>query len=182
MDLYLCLYLFCKCNSVRIGQNIQNDASLERSVFAKVVAYQFINFKWKPNGSIEDCMHMHRSIRVVYDRSRLKRVKLRANVRTQQLQTLVGVFGQQCCSRLHRAKSLTMIKIEIHSVYFIQSIQSIDFTAGLTWKYIWIENPDRSQISQECDFLSRHVLAVPSLYLWAHIRYRLFEIRMFSRG
>ena len=50
-------------------------------------------------------MHMHRSIRVVYDRSRLKRVKLRANVRTQQLQTLVGVFGQQCCSRLHRAKS-----------------------------------------------------------------------------
>ena len=114
--------------------------------------------------------------------SRLKRVKLRANVRTQQLQTLVGAFGQQCCSRLHRAKSLTMIKIEIHSVYFIQSFQSIDFTAGLTWKYIWIENPDRSQISQECDFLSRHVLAVPSVYLWAHIRYRLFEIRMFSRG
>ena len=60
-------------------------------------------------------MHMHRSIRVVYDRSRLKKVKLRVNVRTQQLQTLVGVFGQQCCSRLHRAKSLTMIKIEIHS-------------------------------------------------------------------
>ena len=27
-------------------------------------------------------------------------------------------------------------------MYFIQSIQSIDFTAGLTWKYIWIENLD----------------------------------------
>ena len=77
----------------------KTDASLERSVFAKVVAYQFINFKWKPNGSIGDCMHMHRSIRVVYDRSRLKRVKLRANVRTQQLQTLVGVFGQHMASR-----------------------------------------------------------------------------------
>ena len=46
------------------------------------------------------------------------------------VQTL-GVFGQQSCSRLHGAKSLTMIKIEIHSVHFIQSIQSIDFTAGL---------------------------------------------------
>ena len=77
-------------------------------------------------------MHMHRSIWVVYDRSRLKRVKLLANVRTQQFQTLVGVFGQQCCSRLQGAQSLTMIKIEIHSVYYIQSIQSVDFTAGLT--------------------------------------------------
>ena len=34
---------FCECNSVRIGQNIQNEVSLERYIFADVVAYQFIN-------------------------------------------------------------------------------------------------------------------------------------------
>ena len=34
---------FCECNSVRIGQNIQNEVSLERSIIADVVAYQFIN-------------------------------------------------------------------------------------------------------------------------------------------
>lgn len=153
MDLYLCLYLFCKCNSVRIGQNIRNDASLERSIFAKVVAYQFINFKWKPNGSREDCMHMHRSIRVVYDRSRLKRVKLRANVRTQQLQTLVGVFGQQCCSRLHRAKSLTMIKIEnsfrvFHSIHSIHWLYGwIDLKIYLDWKSRSISNQPRMPFS-----------------------------------
>ena len=38
-------YLFCECNSVRIGQNIQNEVSLERSIFADVVAYLFINLK-----------------------------------------------------------------------------------------------------------------------------------------
>ena len=38
-------YLFCQCNSVRITQNIQNVTSLERSIFADVVAYQFINFE-----------------------------------------------------------------------------------------------------------------------------------------
>ena len=36
-------YLFCERNSVRIGQNIQNEVSLGRSIFADVVAYQFIN-------------------------------------------------------------------------------------------------------------------------------------------
>ena len=36
-------YLFCERNSVRICQNIQNEVSLRRSIFADVVAYQFIN-------------------------------------------------------------------------------------------------------------------------------------------
>ena len=49
--------LFCKCNSVRICQNIQNDVSLERSIFADAVTYQFINFNWKLNGSREENMH-----------------------------------------------------------------------------------------------------------------------------
>jgi len=30
-------------NSVTIGQNIQNEVSMERSIFANFVAYQFIN-------------------------------------------------------------------------------------------------------------------------------------------
>ena len=34
---------FCECNSLKISQNIQNEVSLERSIFADVVAYQFIN-------------------------------------------------------------------------------------------------------------------------------------------
>ena len=38
-------YLFCECNSVRISQNIQNEVSLERSIFAYVVAYRFVNFR-----------------------------------------------------------------------------------------------------------------------------------------
>ena len=33
----------CRCNSVRIGQNIPNEVSLERYIFADAVAYQFIN-------------------------------------------------------------------------------------------------------------------------------------------
>ena len=36
---------FCECNSVGIGQNILNELSLERSIFADVVAYQFINLR-----------------------------------------------------------------------------------------------------------------------------------------
>ena len=40
---------FCRCNSVRIGQNIQNEASLERYIFADFVAYHFINLNWKLN-------------------------------------------------------------------------------------------------------------------------------------
>ena len=48
-------YLFCECNSVRVGQNIQNELSLERHIFAAhVVGYQFINFNWKLNGSREE--------------------------------------------------------------------------------------------------------------------------------
>ena len=31
------------CNSVSNGQNIQNEISLERSIFADVVVYQLIN-------------------------------------------------------------------------------------------------------------------------------------------
>ena len=33
----------CRSNSVRIGQNIQNEVSLERYIFSDAVAYQFIN-------------------------------------------------------------------------------------------------------------------------------------------
>ena len=40
---------FCRCNSVRIGQNIQNEVSLERYIFADAVAYQFINLNSKLN-------------------------------------------------------------------------------------------------------------------------------------
>ena len=58
-------YLFCECNSVTIGQNIQNEVSLERSIFADVVAYLFINLNWKLNGSRGECIH--RSIWDVYD-------------------------------------------------------------------------------------------------------------------
>ena len=41
-------YLFSECNSVRIGQNIQNEVLLERSIFANVVAYQFIPCEQRP--------------------------------------------------------------------------------------------------------------------------------------
>ena len=36
---------FCECNSVKISQNIQNEVSLERYIFADVVAYQFMGRK-----------------------------------------------------------------------------------------------------------------------------------------
>ena len=48
--------LFCECNSVRIGQNIQNKVSLERSIFTDIAAYQF-NLNWKVNGSRKENMH-----------------------------------------------------------------------------------------------------------------------------
>ena len=55
MDFSPKCYLFCECNSLRVGQNIQNELSLERHIFAAhVVAYQFINFNWKLNGSREE--------------------------------------------------------------------------------------------------------------------------------
>ena len=41
------MLLFYACNSVRIGQNIQNEESLERSISADIVAYQFIKLKAK---------------------------------------------------------------------------------------------------------------------------------------
>ena len=42
--------LFWECNSVRIGQNIQNEVSVERSIFVDVVAYQLIEYV--PGGHI----------------------------------------------------------------------------------------------------------------------------------
>ena len=57
-------------NAVRISQNIQNEVSLERSIFADFVAYRF---NWKLNGSRKKCIH--RSIWVLYDSSRPNRVK-----------------------------------------------------------------------------------------------------------
>ena len=71
----------CECNSVRIGQNIQNEVALERYIFADVVAYQFVNLNWKLNGSGEECIH--RSIWVVYDPSRPKRVKVWPTINKQ---------------------------------------------------------------------------------------------------
>ena len=54
MDFSSKCYLFCECNSVRIGQDIQNEVSLERFVFADVVAYQLFIFNWKLSGSREE--------------------------------------------------------------------------------------------------------------------------------
>ena len=48
---------FCECNSVKISQNIQNEVSLERSIFPDVVAYQFINLNRKLNGSRKENIH-----------------------------------------------------------------------------------------------------------------------------
>ena len=48
---------FCECNSVKISQNIQNEVSLERSIFADVVAFQFINLNRKLNGSRKENIH-----------------------------------------------------------------------------------------------------------------------------
>ena len=39
---------FSECNSDRIGQNIQNEVSLERSIFEVVVVYQFILCEQRP--------------------------------------------------------------------------------------------------------------------------------------
>ena len=48
---------FCECNSVKISQNIQNQVSLERSIFADAVAFQFINLNRKLNGSRKENIH-----------------------------------------------------------------------------------------------------------------------------
>ena len=51
MDFSQKCYLFCECNSVRIGQNIQNEVSQERSIFADVLDYQFkLKAKWFQEG------------------------------------------------------------------------------------------------------------------------------------
>ena len=65
---------FCGCNSHRIGQNIQNEVSPERSIFADVVAYQFINLNGKANRSRKE--DMHRSIWNENDQGSRRRVKL----------------------------------------------------------------------------------------------------------
>ena len=39
---------FSECNSDRISQNIQNEISLERSIFEVVVISQFIPFEQRP--------------------------------------------------------------------------------------------------------------------------------------
>ena len=56
------LPFFNECNVVGISQNIQNEVSLE--IFADVVAYQFINLKWKLNESNRENMHDHASFYV----------------------------------------------------------------------------------------------------------------------
>ena len=61
---------FSECNSDRIGQNIQNEVSLERSIFADVDAYQFININWNLNGSVYIVPYGD-----VYDPSRPKRLR-----------------------------------------------------------------------------------------------------------
>ena len=60
---------FCEC-TVRIGQNIQNEVSVERSIFADadLVAYQFIGFNLKLNWSRKE--NMYRSISNENDQSR----------------------------------------------------------------------------------------------------------------
>ena len=68
---------FCKCNPVRIVQNIQNEVLLERSIFANVVAYQFMNLNWKLNWSRK--INVHRSIRNENDQSNRRRVKASTN-------------------------------------------------------------------------------------------------------
>ena len=64
---------FCECNSVRIGQNIQNKASLEIFIFADVIVYRFINLNWTLSGSRKE--NMHRSIWNVNDQSNLEGLK-----------------------------------------------------------------------------------------------------------
>ena len=52
MDFFpLNVALFRECNSVRIGQNIQNEVSLEGSIFSDLVAYQLkMKAKWDKGG------------------------------------------------------------------------------------------------------------------------------------
>lgn len=51
------MLLFCECNSVRIGQNIENEVSVERFILADVVAYQLISINLTLNGSRKENMH-----------------------------------------------------------------------------------------------------------------------------
>ena len=82
---------FCMCNSVRIGQNIQNEVLQKRSIFADVVAFQFLNLNGKLNGSRKE--DIHRSIWNENDSSR-RRVKrcLGLNTHLQRLVQLSVVF------------------------------------------------------------------------------------------
>ena len=73
VDLSPKCYLFCEFNSVTIGHSIQNEESLERSIFAAdVVADQFINLNWKLTGSREE--YIHHAIWDENDPNRPKRV------------------------------------------------------------------------------------------------------------
>ena len=62
---------FSQCNYVRIGQTIQNEISLERSIFADVVAYQFINWNWEQNGCGKEDVRRSEN-----DQSNRRRVKM----------------------------------------------------------------------------------------------------------
>ena len=46
--------LFCECNSLRIAQNIQNEVSVESSIFTDIFAYQRISLKGTLNGSAKE--------------------------------------------------------------------------------------------------------------------------------
>ena len=48
---------FFVCNSVRIGQNFQNEVSMERCIFAEVAASPRNSFNWKLDGSKKENMH-----------------------------------------------------------------------------------------------------------------------------
>ena len=49
MDFSPKCYFFCECKSDRIGQNIQNEVLLKRSIFEEVNVYQFIPCKQRPS-------------------------------------------------------------------------------------------------------------------------------------
>ena len=55
---YVSSELSSECYSLGIGQNIQNEVSLERYIFADVVDYQFTNLNWKLNRSKEECFNI----------------------------------------------------------------------------------------------------------------------------
>ena len=73
------LLIFVSVTPSELVRISRNEVSLERSIFAGIVAYRFINFNWKLNGSREECIY--RSIWAVYDPSRPKRDNTDSNMR-----------------------------------------------------------------------------------------------------